>query len=179
MPKNPRKIHSRMCSDNSPSDLCRNLFLILFLFMRREAQPLTFGGRSKVLFWEKGLPSWSVISCVCIRFRHFATLYGRCSERPTVVMKRHEVPSHLRPVILKPVGRIFEISDSKPIQGKCGKCGRPSHPRKTKGLRRFHRTKTRKTRKMRKMRTRRRGKCGKCGWLALMWLALGDPHKCF
>ena len=41
-------------------------------------------------------------------------------------------PSHLRPVILKPVGRIFEISDSNPIQGKCGKCGRPSHPRKTR-----------------------------------------------
>ena len=41
-------------------------------------------------------------------------------------------PSHLRPVILKPVGRIFEISDSNLIQGKCGKCGRPSHPRKTR-----------------------------------------------
>ena len=27
-------------------------------------------------------------------------------------------PSHLRPVILKPVGRIFEISDSNPIQDK-------------------------------------------------------------
>ena len=27
------------------------------------------------------------------------------------------------------------------------------------------------------MRTRKRGKCGKCGWLALMWLALGDPHE--
>ena len=39
-------------------------------------------------------------------------------------------PSHLRPVILKPVGRIFEISNSNPIQGKCGKCGRPSHPRR-------------------------------------------------
>ena len=30
--------------------------------------------------------------------------------------------------------------------------------------------------KTRKMRTRKRGKCGKCGWLALMWLALGDPY---
>ena len=36
---------------------------------------------------------------------------------------------HLRPVILKPVGRIFEISDSSPIRGKCGQCGRASHPR--------------------------------------------------
>ena len=38
-------------------------------------------------------------------------------------------PSHLRPVILKPVGRIFKISDSNLIQGKCG---RPSHHRKTR-----------------------------------------------
>ena len=43
-----------------------------------------------------------------------------------------------------------------------------------KGLRRSHRA---KTRKMRKMRTQKRGKCGKCGWLALMWLALGDPRQ--
>ena len=48
------------------------------------------------------------------------------------VCKRGFDPSHLRPVILKPVGRIFEISDSNPIQRKCGKCGRPSHPRKTR-----------------------------------------------
>ena len=27
-----------------------------------------------------------------------------------------------------------------------------------------------------KLRKRKRGKCGKCGWLALMWLALGDPQ---
>ena len=46
-------------------------------------------------------------------------------------------------------------------------------PQENKGLRRFHRT---KTRKMREMRTRKHGKCGKCGWLALMCLALGDPH---
>ena len=70
---------------------------------------------------------------------------------------------HLRPVILKPVGRIFEISDSKPIRRKRGKCGKSLSPQKNKGLRRFRRAKTRKTRKMRKMRTRRRGKCGKCG----------------
>ena len=31
---------------------------------------------------------------------------------------------HLRPVIIKPVSRIFEISDSNLIQGKHGKCGR-------------------------------------------------------
>ena len=85
-------------------------------------------------------------------------------------------PGHLRPVIIKPVGRIFEISDSNPKRRKCGKCGRSLSPQKSKGLRRFHRAKTRKMRKMRKMRTRKRGKCGKCGWLALMWLALGGPH---
>ena len=39
------------------------------------------------------------------------------------------LPSHRRPVILKPVGRIFKISDSNPIQGKCR---RPSHPSKTR-----------------------------------------------
>ena len=33
-------------------------------------------------------------------------------------------------VILKPVGRIFEISDSNPIRGKCGKCEGPSFPEK-------------------------------------------------
>ena len=51
--------------------------------------------------------------------------YGPSSSLP-------DFPSHLRPVILKPVGRIFEISDSSPTQRKCGKCGRPSHPRKTR-----------------------------------------------
>ena len=86
------------------------------------------------------------------------------------------IPGHLRPVILKPVGRIFEISDSNPIQGTCGKCGRSLTPQKNRGLRRFHRTKTRKTRKM---RTPKRGKCGKCAWLALLWLALGDPQWYF
>ena len=69
-------------------------------------------------------------------------------------------PGHLRPVILKPVGRIFEISDLKPIRRKRGKCGKSLSPQKNKGLRRFRRAKTRKTRKM---RTRKRGKCGKCG----------------
>ena len=33
----------------------------------------------------------------------------------------------LRPVMIKPVGRIFEISDSNPMRGKCEG---PSHPRK-------------------------------------------------
>ena len=37
-------------------------------------------------------------------------------------------PGHLRPVIIKPVGRIFEISDSNPIRGKRGKCGRSLSP---------------------------------------------------
>ena len=73
----------------------------------------------------------------------------------------YENPGHLRPVILKPVGRIFEISDSKPIQGKCGKCGKSLSPQKNKGLRRFRRAKN--ERKTRKVRTRKRGKCGKCG----------------
>ena len=68
----------------------------------------------------------------------------------------YEQPGHLRPVILKPVGRIFEISDSKPIRGKRGKCGKSLSPKKNKGLRRFRRAITRKTRKMRKMRTRKR-----------------------
>ena len=31
-------------------------------------------------------------------------------------------------VIIKPVGRIFEISDSNPIWGKCRKCGRSLSP---------------------------------------------------
>ena len=75
---------------------------------------------------------------------------------------RHFFPCHLRPVTIKPVGRIFEISDSNPIRRKRGKCGRPLSPYKNKGLRRLHRPKKRKTRKMRKMRTRKRGKCGKC-----------------
>ena len=39
-------------------------------------------------------------------------------------------PGHLRPVIIKPVGRIFEISDSNPIRRKCGKCGRSLSPQK-------------------------------------------------
>ena len=29
----------------------------------------------------------------------------------------------VRPIIIKPVGGIFQISDSNPIRGKCGKCG--------------------------------------------------------
>ena len=88
------------------------------------------------------------------------------------------IPGHLRPVIIKPVGRIFEISDSNPIRGKCGKCGRSLSRQKNKGLRRFHWAKKRKRRKMRKRRKRKCGKCGKCGWLTLMWLALGDPQVC-
>ena len=58
------------------------------------------------------------------------------------------LPSHLRPVIIKPVGLIFEISDSNPTRGKCGKCGRPLSPYKNKGLRRFHRAKLQKIWKM-------------------------------
>ena len=85
------------------------------------------------------------------------------------------IPGHLRPVIIQPVGRIFEISDSNPIRRKCGKCGRSLSPQKNKGLRAFHRAKTRRTRKMRTRR--KRGKCGKYGWVALMWLALGDPQE--
>ena len=66
-------------------------------------------------------------------------------------------PSHLRPVILKPVGWIFEISDLTPKRRKCGKCGRCLSPQKDKGLRRFQNaenvenadTKTWKIRKVR------------------------------
>ena len=58
-------------------------------------------------------------------------LLGAPHERRQLNPKLY-TPSHLRPVILKPVGRIFEISDSNPIREKCGKCGRPSHPRKTR-----------------------------------------------
>ena len=65
-------------------------------------------------------------------------------------------PGHLRPVIVKPVGRIFEMSDSNPTKGKPRKCGRSLSPQKNKSLRRFHganlrKTRT-KTRKMQKMR---------------------------
>ena len=44
-------------------------------------------------------------------------------------------PGHLRPVTIKPVGRIFEISDLNPIRGKRGNCGRSLSPQKNKGLR--------------------------------------------
>ena len=37
---------------------------------------------------------------------------------------------HLRLVVIKPVGRIFEISDSNPIRGKCG---RSLSPQKNQG----------------------------------------------
>ena len=68
---------------------------------------------------------------------------------------QEEIPGHLRPVILKPVGRIFEISDSNPIRRKYGKCGRSLSPEKNKGLRRLHGAKTRKMRKMRTRQTRK------------------------
>ena len=65
--------------------------------------------------------------------RDSGNIFQRFSpEFPEFSSGTPEHPSHLRPVILKPVGRIFEMSDSNPIQGKCGKCGRPSHPRKTR-----------------------------------------------
>ena len=67
----------------------------------------------------------------------------------------------------------FRNQRFKPNTAKMRKMRTSLPAQENKGLRRLHRT---KTRKMRKMRTRKRGKCGKCGWLALMWLALGDPH---
>ena len=67
----------------------------------------------------------------------------------------------------------FRNQRFKPDTGKMRKMRTSLPPQENKGLRRLHRA---KTRKMRKMRTRKHGKCGKCGWLALMWLALGDPH---
>ena len=74
-----------------------------------------------------------------------------------------EGPCHLGPVTIKPVGRIFKISDANPIRRKCGKCGGPLSPYKNKGLRRLHCLWRAKKRKTRKMRTRKREKCGKCG----------------
>ena len=73
----------------------------------------------------------------------------------------------------------FRNQRFKPDTGKMRKMRTSLPPQENKGPRRFRRTKTRKTQKMRKMRTRKRGKCGKCGWLALMWLALGDPQLRF
>ena len=63
--------------------------------------------------------------------------------------KRWEFKSlcHLRPVIKKPVGRIFQISDSNPILRKMRKA--PLALKKNKGLRTPHRAKARKTREMR------------------------------
>ena len=72
-------------------------------------------------------------------------------------------PGHLRPVIIKPVGRIFEISDLNPIRRKCGKCGRSLSPQKKQGSEEIPLIKNAenaenaenadtKTRKMRKMR---------------------------
>ena len=59
---------------------------------------------------------------------------GRSTMRPpeALLPQNPTCPSHLRPVILKPVGRIFEISDSNTMQRKCGICGRPCHARKTR-----------------------------------------------
>ena len=70
---------------------------------------------------------------------------------------------NLRPVILKPVGRIFEIGDSNPIRRKCGKYGRPLSAYKKQGSEETPQSKyaenaenaenaDAKTRKMRKMR---------------------------
>ena len=56
-------------------------------------------------------------------------------------------PSHLRPVTIEAVGRIFEISHSNPIRGKCG---RLLSPHNNKALRRLHRA------TMRQMQTRKR-----------------------
>ena len=68
----------------------------------------------------------------------------------------------------------FRNQRFKPDTGKMRKMRTSLPPQENKGLRKLRRTKALKTRKMRKMRTQKRGKCG---WLALMWLALGDPQK--
>ena len=75
------------------------------------------------------------------------------SDHPVLGRKTRN-PGNLRPVTIKPVGRIFEISDSNPMRGKCGKCGRSLSPQRNKGLRRST---------TRKMQKRTRGKCGKSG----------------
>ena len=58
----------------------------------------------------------------------------------------HQRPPHQKNPKIKPVSRIFEISNSNAIQGKGGKCGRPLSGMRNKGLRRSHRAKTWKTR---------------------------------
>ena len=94
---------------------------------------------------------WDQSRCLCNKG------VRQCSRRSSKhsTFSRHcsqsSHPCHLRPVTIKPVGRIFEISDSNPIWRKCRKCGRPLSPYKNKGLRRLLRA---KKRKMRKMRTR-------------------------
>ena len=59
-------------------------------------------------------------------------------------------PGHLRPVIIKPVGRILELSDSNPIRGEYArKCGRSLSPQEKPGSE----------------ETPQSGKHGKRGWL--------------
>ena len=90
---------------------------------------------------------------VLIIWHHFGSAHILPPPQPLfTIIPFH--PGHLRPVTIKPVGRIFEISDSNPIRGKFGKCGRSLSPQKNHCLRRSHGAKTRK------MRTRKRGKCG-------------------
>ena len=46
------------------------------------------------------------------------------------------LPSHLRPVtMVKPVSRIFDISDSNRTRGKCGKYGSSLAPQEKQGFR--------------------------------------------
>ena len=63
----------------------------------------------------------------------------------------HLNPSHPRPVVLKPVGRIFKISDWALMENAEGLC-----TLENKGVRKFKMTKTGK------MRTQTCRKCGKC-----------------
>ena len=79
-----------------------------------------------------------------------------CVWTPASPNAHLKIPGHLRPVILKPVGRIFENSDSKPIRGKCGKCGKSFSPQK-KGSEEIPQSKNAKNAEN---ADAKRGKCG-------------------
>ena len=90
----------------------------------QDALPKSQGGRLSVGLCRQGsplAPQCTASALSTCEVRH----YEIGSEVPKPVD-----PGHLRPVIIKPVGRIFEISDSNPIRRKCGKCGRSLSPQK-------------------------------------------------
>ena len=62
-------------------------------------------------FWEQ---ITSAIHYIMFTLKLFQNL--KCNH-----FRSTGIPSHLRLVIMKPAGRIFGISDSNPIKGKCGR----------------------------------------------------------